>query len=92
MQDTFNYTMASSTETLSFLAVGTPSGQPPFSLLAGVDVEVVPEFTNWMVFAVFGAACIVVEVVRRRRRRFSSCRLSPSLCAAMSHHLIRYGS
>ena len=35
---TFDYTATSTTEMLSFLAAGTPSGVPPFSLLDGVSV------------------------------------------------------
>jgi len=68
MVQTFKYTATSTSETLSFLAVGTPSGQPPFALLGGVDLEVIPEFSNWTVFAGFGAVCTVFEVARRRRR------------------------
>ncbi len=59
----------STSEVLSFLAVGTPSGEPPFSLLADVDLEIVPDFSNWMIFFGFGAVCILVEVIRRRHRQ-----------------------
>jgi hypothetical protein len=68
MQQTFNYTATSTSETLSFLAIGAPNGQPPFALLGGIDLTVVPELSNWAVFAGFGVMCTVVEVVRRRRR------------------------
>ncbi|MEP6668709.1 MAG: hypothetical protein ABJF10_06125 [Chthoniobacter sp.] len=68
-QQTFYFYANNTTETLSFLASGTPNGQPPFALLAGVDLQVVPEFSSWMVFAGFGAVCIGFEMVRRRRRR-----------------------
>ena len=37
-QETFTYTATSSSEVLSFLAYGTPGGQPPFSLLDGVSL------------------------------------------------------
>jgi hypothetical protein len=37
------FTATAATQTLSFLAVGTPAGLPPFSLLSGVSVTVVPE-------------------------------------------------
>ena len=67
MQQTFNYTAIATTETLSFLAQGTPNGQPPFLLLGGVTLDLVPEFSNWMVFAGFGAACAGLEFFRRRR-------------------------
>jgi hypothetical protein len=39
---TLIFTATSTSEVLSFLAVGTPSGEPPFSLLDGVSM-VVPE-------------------------------------------------
>jgi hypothetical protein len=37
------FTATDATATLSFLALGTPNGLPPFSLLAGVAVQAVPE-------------------------------------------------
>ena len=37
-QETFTYTATSATEVLSFLAVGTPTGEPPFTLLDGVSL------------------------------------------------------
>ena len=37
-QETFTYTATSSTELLSFLANGTPNGEPPFTLLDGVSL------------------------------------------------------
>jgi len=66
-QDTVYLTATSTSETLSFLAGGTPAGEPPFSLVANVDMEMVPDFSNWLVFAGFGAACILFEIMRRRR-------------------------
>ncbi len=68
MEQTFTFTASGTSQTLSFLAVGTPSGEPPFSLLGGIELDVIPEATNWMVFMGFGVACTVVEVMRRRRR------------------------
>ncbi len=67
-QATMYFYAGATTETLSFLAAGTPNGQPPFSLLADVDLQIVPDFSNWMVFAGFGAICLFSEVMRRRRR------------------------
>jgi hypothetical protein len=60
-------------ETLSFLAGGGPACEPPFALLADVDLEVVPDVSNWMIFTGFGAVCIVFQIVRRRRQ----ARLAP---------------
>ncbi len=42
-QQSFTFTADSSSDVLSFLAVGTPSGVPPFSLLDGVSVNPTPE-------------------------------------------------
>ena len=67
MQQTFDYTATSTSETLSFLAAGTPTGQPPFSLLGGVTLNVVPEPSTWMLFVGLGAAGTVISIVRRRR-------------------------
>jgi len=72
MQQTFVYTATGTSETLSFLAAGTPNGEPPFSLVGGVDLEVVPDFSNWIVFAGFGTTCILFETLRRRRHRRKS--------------------
>jgi len=43
MQSTAVFAATNSTEVLSFLASGTPNGQPPFSLLGGVSLVAVPE-------------------------------------------------
>jgi hypothetical protein len=68
-QATMYFYANSTTETLSFLASGTPSGEPPFSLLAGVTLEVVPDCSSWLIFAGFGSLCVFLETMRRRRRR-----------------------
>jgi hypothetical protein len=44
MHQTFTFIAQSATPTLSFLAVGTPNGEPPFSLLDGVSLtQTTPE-------------------------------------------------
>jgi len=68
MQQTFYFQANSTSEVLSFLAAGTPNGEPPFALIANVDLEVVPDSSNWMIFGAFGVGCVVFEVARRRRR------------------------
>jgi hypothetical protein len=68
-QATMYFYANSTTETLSFLASGTPNGEPPFSLLAGVTLEVVPDCSSWLIFAGFGSLCIFLEMMRRRRRQ-----------------------
>ena len=47
MQETMTFIPTSTSETLSFLAIGTPSGQPPFALLDGVSLSNVPEPASW---------------------------------------------
>jgi len=43
MSTTFNFVATSSSEVLSFLANGTPTGVPPFALLSNVSLTQVPE-------------------------------------------------
>ena len=43
MNQTFQYVATSSSQVLSFLATGTPSGVPPFALLTSVSLTQVPE-------------------------------------------------
>jgi hypothetical protein len=40
MTQTFYFVATNTSELLSFLATGTPSGEPPFALLANVSVTV----------------------------------------------------
>lgn len=67
-QQTFTYTATSTSEVLSFLANGTPQGQPPFSVLDGVSLQAVPEPATWamMLLGVGG-----MGAVARRRRSFA---------------------
>ena len=59
-QETFYFTATSTSEVLSFLADGTPDGQPPFSLLDGVTAFEVPEPGTWGVLALgLGGMCFV---------------------------------
>lgn len=63
-QLTLSFIVTSSTEVLSFLAVGTPAGTPPFTLLDGVTISQVPEPAS---LALMGAAVGVAGLVMRRR-------------------------
>ena len=67
---TLDFVPTATSETLSFLAVGTPSGVPPFSLLDGVSVvQVTPEPST---LALLGSGVLAVGgLVRRRRSRLS---------------------
>jgi len=68
---TFTYTATSASEVLSFMAVGTPAGQPPFSLLDGVSmnaalaVTAVPEPASWTMLLL---GLVSVGSVKLRRR------------------------
>jgi hypothetical protein len=67
-QQTFTYTATSTSEVLSFLAIGTPNGMPPFSLLDGPSMVAVPEPTT----IVAGALMIIpfgVSAARILRRK-----------------------
>jgi hypothetical protein len=58
--------IATCNETLSLLSHGTPLGQPPFALIDGVNLSVVPEPTTWAMMLIgFG----VIGAVMRTRRR-----------------------
>lgn len=70
-----SFTASSTSETLSFLALGTPNGLPPFVLLDGVDLEDTtvspsPEPVSAGLLLVGGLICI--PPVHRLRRRRSS--------------------
>jgi hypothetical protein len=66
--DMFVFTPTSSSEVLSFLAVGTPSGVPPFSLLAGVTFSQVPEPTASALTAC-GFTLLGAGLIFRKKRR-----------------------
>lgn len=51
VKQTMIFEATAASEVLSFLAVGTPSGEPPFALLDGVSATVVPEPMSWAIMA-----------------------------------------
>lgn len=59
------FTATAASQTLSFLAQGTPSGVPPFALLDGVTLVAAPEPATWALMMV-GVAGICFLVRRRR--------------------------
>jgi hypothetical protein len=64
-QQSFTFTATNASEMLSFLAHGTPNGEPPFSLLDGVSMSAAPEPASWAMMIVgFGA---VGATMRRRK-------------------------
>ena len=62
---TLSFVVTSSTEVLSFLALGTPAGVPPFSLLDGVSISEVPEPAS---LALMGTGLGIAGLPARRRR------------------------
>ncbi len=67
MQQTFIFQATSASEVLSFLAVGTPNGEPPFSLLDGVSATDVPEPASLAMLAAFlGVMCMLTVRYRNR--------------------------
>jgi hypothetical protein len=64
-EQSFTFTADSTSDTLTFLAFGTPGGEPPFSLLDNVSLTAVPEPAAWAMMLVgFGG----LGAVARRRR------------------------
>ena len=65
---TLQFTASSTSEVLSFLAVGTPSGAPPMVFLDGVDMETnVPEPSAGLLLAGVGAVIAIGRLGRRVR-------------------------
>jgi hypothetical protein len=64
MQETFTFTATATSSVLSFLAIGTPDGLPPFSLLDGVSMHAVPEPSAYLMAGVLACGAIF----RRQRK------------------------
>lgn len=64
---TLNFTATSTSETLSFLAKGTPSGEPPFSLLDGVTVTQIAPTPEPSSFMLLGTGVLSAAGFIRRR-------------------------
>lgn len=61
----FAFTATATTQTLSLLSYGTPIGQPPFALIDGLTLSVVPEPTTWAMMLIgFG---VIGGVMRTRK-------------------------
>ncbi len=68
-KQTFVFTADGASDTLNFLAVGTPSGLPPIVLLDGVNFAAVPEPGS---LALVGIGLVATAAVRRYRRGTSA--------------------
>jgi hypothetical protein len=68
---TFDYVATSTSETLSFLAVGTPNGKPPFVLLDGVTLNdlAAPDVPEPTALVAMFAGAIGLGVFASRRAR-----------------------
>ncbi len=66
-QETVYFTASAATQVLSFLAAGSPSGVPPFSLLDGVSLVAAPEPATWAVMMI-GLGAVIVLMRRRAVR------------------------
>ncbi len=65
-QTSFTFEATGASETLSFLAAGTPNGEPPFSLLDGVSMVQAPEPAS---MSLLGAGLAGLAFVRRRKQK-----------------------
>lgn len=63
------FTATATTQTLSFLAVGTPNGTPPFTLLDAVNMQDIPEPRSLAMFAAGFAGLVAMRAQKRRRAR-----------------------
>ncbi|TRW15091.1 PEPxxWA-CTERM sorting domain-containing protein [Glacieibacterium frigidum] len=61
----YTFTATSVSQVLIFLAVGTPGGAPPISMLDGVSLTAVPEPATWALL--IGGFAMVGVAARRRR-------------------------
>ncbi len=60
-KETMIFTASGTTQTLSFLAKGNPTGKPPLSLLTGINVQPLPEPSEIVGTIVGFGACMVLR-------------------------------
>jgi hypothetical protein len=66
------FTATATSEVLGFMAVGTPSGQPPFALLDGVALNAVPEPATWTLMIIGLLAIFAARAWYNRRGPLSA--------------------
>jgi hypothetical protein len=81
----YNFVASQASDTLYFLAAGTPSGVPPFALLDSVSltggfVSAAPDPATWMLL-IAGFGIVGMMMRRRGSRPQSASRATPALAA-----------
>jgi hypothetical protein len=72
VQQVFTFTATAASQTLAFLASGSPQGTPPFALLDGVVLVATPEPATLGLFAAMLAGFMVMRRSSRRRAATAS--------------------
>ncbi len=67
MPQSMTFTSTATSEVLSFLALGTPSGEPPFVLLDGVALAPVPEPGTYVLMGFGGLGLVIARKLGKRR-------------------------
>jgi hypothetical protein len=83
-QETFTFTAASATQVLTFLSLGTPSGQPPVDFLSDVVLTSTPEPGS---MGMLGAGLVSLAGLLRMRRNRMRNRAAASASANASVNL-----
>lgn len=68
-QQTFNFTASSSSQVLTFLSLGTPSGQPPVDFLSAVSVTAAATPEPGSLVMIGGGLLSLACLIRYRRKR-----------------------
>jgi hypothetical protein len=68
MSQSLTFTAQNTTDVLSFFAIGTPSGLPPFVLLDGVSITETPEPTATSLVGLGGLALLLAKWAAWKRR------------------------